>query len=296
MSIYPLVTVGIPAYNRAKLLERALNSIIRQDYQNIEVIIADDCSPDDDLQKVIESYSHKILSLKYIRHNRNIGLIKNCLGLLDYANSKYFMWLADDDEISSNYISSLVSLLESSPDIATATGHWVLVLDGVNKKLMPTASFPQKSSLLRCLRFIWNTDDAFFYGVHRIDFLKQATFKGYWGPNKGFVANWCYVFLLDMVLKGRILLTHDKAVQFINHDYTEKNYSRPDLGIKGLFIYAIRRFNIHFLYWGKVAKSLGFIAVSLAIMVSFLSISREFLIFFGSILAGRISRFIRGFY
>lgn len=294
VNTHPLVTIGIPTYNRAKLLRRALDSVANQSYSNLEVIIADNCSPDDEVERVIEAYSYKIVGLRYIKHIENIGAINNFFYLLAQAKGKYFMWLADDDELSPNYVSSLVRLLESNSDAATAAGHWVLMLDETNKKLMPTASFPQKSPFLRCLRYIWATDDAFFYGLHRTDLLKRASFKGYWWPNKTIITNWAYVFLLDMVLNGRVLLPIDTSVQFINHDCTAKDYRATESGKSVLFAYLLRRINIHFLYWKKAAQSLGYFPMPLVVMVSCLAILREFFVFPGAWLIRRSLRYIRG--
>tara|TARA_B100000902_G_scaffold308341_1_gene297477 strand:+ start:58 stop:225 length:168 start_codon:yes stop_codon:yes gene_type:complete len=46
MQNQPLVSVNITTYNRASSLSRCLDSVLKQDYQNIEVIIVDDCSSD----------------------------------------------------------------------------------------------------------------------------------------------------------------------------------------------------------------------------------------------------------
>ena len=271
----PLVTVAIPTRNRPALLQRALNCVHRQDYRNIELLIADNCSEGNEVARVIESFRAKMPDIKYVRHTTDIGGIKNFFSLLDRANGKYFMWLADDDEISPNYVSALTQLLESNPDAASAAGHWVLMLSEDVSKCMQTTSLPQRSSIVRAARFIWNADDAFFYGLHRTTLLRKATFGGYWWPNRNEVSNWAYVFLLDIVLSGRILLSHDRSVRFINHNYTAKTYSIHRSGLKALFMYVTRRINVHLLYLAKIGRALGPVAVAPMVFVSLLSVLRE---------------------
>ena len=95
----PLVSVLIPSYNRFKYLQNAIQSVQQQNYPNIEIIIINDCSTQD------EYYTHKFennvvkLDLKenqkdilgYVSpgHVRNFGL--------ELANGKYVAFLDDDD-------------------------------------------------------------------------------------------------------------------------------------------------------------------------------------------------------
>ena len=106
------MTVGIPTYDRPDLLKRALSSIARQSYGNLEVLVADNASPGSATSRVIDLYRAEIRGLRYYRHERNIGALANFKFLLAEARGRYFMWLADDDEISDNYIASLVDVLE----------------------------------------------------------------------------------------------------------------------------------------------------------------------------------------
>ena len=53
---YPLVTIIIPVYNAEKTLSRCINSVLKQDYQNIEVLIIDDGSTDNSF-KICQAYA-----------------------------------------------------------------------------------------------------------------------------------------------------------------------------------------------------------------------------------------------
>lgn len=274
----PLVTIGIPTFMRPELLKRALACVAAQDYANLEVLVADNCTPGHAVQDVVDSFKDRISTLTYIKRQNNIGPFKNFIKLIDEANGEYFMWFADDDEISSNYVSSLVSLLENNPDASSAAGHWILMQNEEKGRLMPTSSFPQKSAFVRALRFVWKTDDAFFYGLHRTSVIRKASFPGYWWPNKDVLSNWAYVFLMDMVLNGRILISNDRSVQFINHCYFSKNY---DSGKRHSMLvtylqYLIRRLNVHYFYLLKIAQSLNLLALLPILFVSLAAIFREF--------------------
>ena len=61
---YPLISVGIPTYNRSVGILRTLNSIWAQQYPNLEVVISDNCSTDD-TQEVIQQVSKEHPEIKF---------------------------------------------------------------------------------------------------------------------------------------------------------------------------------------------------------------------------------------
>jgi hypothetical protein len=145
------------------------------------------------------------------------------------------------------------------------------------------------------LRFIWKADDAFFYGLHRTGVLRQAAFSGYWRPIRNELMNWAYVYLLDMVLRGRVLLPSDRSVQFINHDYTVKSYTAaPHRRARLVFTYVLRRLNVHYLYLVKVRRALGSAVLLPTAVVSLFSLAREFAWFFGGGACRRLWRRLGG--
>jgi glycosyltransferase involved in cell wall biosynthesis len=272
----PQVTVGMPAFNRPEGLRRALLSLTRQDYPNLFVVVADDCSPDHDLLTVVDDFRSQ-LNIRYVRNAHNVGLIANALLLLDFARSPYFMWLADDDEISSNFVSELVGLLESEPDAVTATGNWVRMTDSLTSENLEASQFQQVSVIRRMVHFVWHSDDAFFYGLHRTDSVRAASFSGFWWPNRGSVVNWCYILICDLVLQGRILRSPDPSVQWINHGYTRKDYAKSGMTPSSVAKYTIKRVNVHFEYSRKARNRTGIWAPLILVPTSTLSLLREFI-------------------
>jgi glycosyltransferase involved in cell wall biosynthesis len=271
----PPVSIGIPTFDRPDLLARALESVARQDYQDLQVIVSDNASPSDETADVVASFGSKMPNLQYHRQPFNIGARANLLTLLDWAQGDYFMWLADDDEISSNYVSALAAALDADSSIACAMGRWVLMSDPAHRSPQPTSRFPSGSATLRAVQFAWRTDDAFFYGLHRIDILRQARFEGYWGPNSHQTLNWAFVLLFDVVLRGRVIFVSDGSPEFINHGYTAKSYELAPYSYRGILTRTLRRINVHALYWRKAAAVLGPAALLVLVPVSIASLSRE---------------------
>ncbi|NSB12496.1 glycosyltransferase [Clostridium beijerinckii] len=115
----PLVTVGIINYNYSEFLDKSIESVLKQNYKNIEIIITDDSSSDDSVEK-IKSYENKYENINAIYHASNSGnAYRGIEEIIKYARGKYFMFLSSDDFLSdSNVIKMYVSelLLDSSID------------------------------------------------------------------------------------------------------------------------------------------------------------------------------------
>lgn len=118
----PLVTVIVPCYNHDKYVETCLDSIFKQTYQNIEVIVVDDCSPDgsvDVIKKLKQKYN-----FKFIEHQENLGLTKTLNDVIyKYAQGKYIKCIASDDYLTDDCIEVLTKEIETlGSDYAMAYG------------------------------------------------------------------------------------------------------------------------------------------------------------------------------
>ena len=101
-SAIPLVTIAIPTYNRAdSFLRYAIDSALKQTYQNVEIIIADNCSTDN-TDNLVKKYSDPCL--KYFRQQKNIGATNNFKFCLEQAKGDYFLMLHDDDLIDEDFV------------------------------------------------------------------------------------------------------------------------------------------------------------------------------------------------
>lgn len=114
-SIQPLVTIGIPTYNRADIfLRNALESAINQTYKNIEIIVSDNCSQDN-TESLVKTYSNKCI--RYFRQSENIAANDNFNFCLEKANGKYFLLLHDDDLVDNDFIESCIQAIDGSEDV-----------------------------------------------------------------------------------------------------------------------------------------------------------------------------------
>lgn len=117
----PLVTLCTPIYNHEQYLEDYFKSIINQTYQNIQLILIDDCSTDNST-KVVEKWLARLEArfnhFVYIPRTENMGLIYNCNDGLSLAEGKYICMFASDDFMLPLNIEGKVNFLENNPEYA----------------------------------------------------------------------------------------------------------------------------------------------------------------------------------
>ena len=107
----PLVSVIMPVYNAEKYLDRSISSVINQTYDNLEILLIDDCSTDNSYN-ILKEYAKKDKRIKvfhnqenqHVSETRNVG-IRNSTG-------KYLYFIDSDDFIDNDYIEHLVNTAE----------------------------------------------------------------------------------------------------------------------------------------------------------------------------------------
>lgn len=113
----PLVSVGIPTYNRPQGLKRTLECITGQTYQHLEIIVSDNCSPDEETQKVVAEFMKSDPRIQYYRQEENKGPTFNFNFVLKKASGEFFMWAADDDEWDKEFIVVCLGNLKQKENI-----------------------------------------------------------------------------------------------------------------------------------------------------------------------------------
>src|SRR2546426_4767904 len=93
----PLVSIGIPTYNRSSSLVRAVESALAQDYDNLEIVISDNASTDETANLSVE-FCKKDMRIRYIRQSKNLGITENFRRALGASHGAYSMWPSDGAE------------------------------------------------------------------------------------------------------------------------------------------------------------------------------------------------------
>jgi glycosyltransferase involved in cell wall biosynthesis len=112
-------------------LRRALDSSLSQTYAHVEVIVADDCSPNPEVGRLLGAYAADPRVI-YERPSRNVGVVANLLRAIQRSRGAYVSILCDDDELDERFVERLVEPLAREPSIAVAycDSH---IIDGAGK-------------------------------------------------------------------------------------------------------------------------------------------------------------------
>lgn len=121
-SIYPKVTIMIPTYNQENYISEAIESALSQDYENLEIIVTDDCSTDRTAE-IAKSYE-KDPRFMYIRNQKNLGRVANYHSSLYYhAKGDWVINLDGDDYfIDSTFITTAMNLVMTYNNVVCFLG------------------------------------------------------------------------------------------------------------------------------------------------------------------------------
>src|SRR6266545_4744919 len=112
---FPLVTVFVGCYNQSRFVEECLDSVKRQTYPNLQVIIFDDCSKDNSVAVIDSWLKRHRLDWQFIPHSRNIGICASLNEVLRLARGKYISMVAADDVWQPDKTSRQVEMMEQMP-------------------------------------------------------------------------------------------------------------------------------------------------------------------------------------
>ena len=121
----PKVSIIIPVYNQIEYTYKCLLSIAKNTNDvDYEVIIGDDVSVDG--TRILEAY---VEDLTIIRNKKNLRFLRNCNNATKYAQGEYIFFLNNDTEVTKNWLSSLINLIESDDTIGIV-GSKLIFPDG----------------------------------------------------------------------------------------------------------------------------------------------------------------------
>lgn len=126
----PLVSVIMPCYNAADFIHAALNSILKQDYPNLEILLIDDGSADHTLA-IIKEYAQKDARIKYLINENNMGLIRTLNRGIAACTGAYIARMDADDECDPERITKIINEFQRRPGVSiVSAGYYLMNLKG----------------------------------------------------------------------------------------------------------------------------------------------------------------------
>jgi glycosyltransferase involved in cell wall biosynthesis len=185
----PLVSIGLPTYNRPPGLQKVLDCIHAQTYANLEVLLSDNCSDKPEVAAIIRTAAKKDKRIQVVTQSTNIGLEGNFNFVYARATGEYFMWMSDDDVFDDNYIEECVKWLEEHKDHVLCSGQSIYYTNGeytFTEDMMPVTG---ESSFGRASKFFSKMQqNGKFYGVFRNKLLAAEPLGHHIGCDWSFMA------------------------------------------------------------------------------------------------------------
>jgi len=189
----PLVSVGIPAYNRPGGLRRTLESITGQTYRNLEIIVSDNCSPDPNVEHIAREFQKLDNRVQYFRQTENTGAANNFRFVLGKARGEYFMWAADDDFISEDFIWQAIQFFKEHSGYAIVSGIPVTVIRRGKHCVNNGHSFTGKFGVLRVLQTYNARGMVVVYGLVNTATLRRIRIGNRFAEDRYIAASLAYM-------------------------------------------------------------------------------------------------------
>ena len=176
------VSVGLPVFNGARFLPRALDSLLAQRNVDVEVVVCDNASTDE-THVIATRYAQRDPRVRVLRSQANLGVERNFARALDSAAGDYFMWAACDDWWAPDFAAHLVAALERNLAAVVAMSAVERVDEGgqiVDVVRYAGGANPERLSSWELTMQLagGRPYHLFVYGVFRREFLRRA-FTGF---------------------------------------------------------------------------------------------------------------------
>lgn len=242
MAYTPLVSVVVVTYNSSNTIIETLDSIKAQSYKNIELIISDDCSPDETIsvvRKWLTDNSIGFVNTELVTSLNNTGVSGNLNRGIRRTNGEWIKSLAGDDLLAPTCINDFISFVESSSeniemcvcdvDLFSRAGVVPNHLTMAYKELFKCAYETQEKQWKRVCEELAFAGPAYFYSRHLYDIVEGFSEK--YGNGE----EWPFVY---KVLKNgyRIYPINKKNVLYrVSLSSLSRDEERYGLGNKSMF-------------------------------------------------------------
>jgi glycosyltransferase involved in cell wall biosynthesis len=176
----PRISVGLPVYNGARYVGRAIESLLAQTCTDFELIVCDNASTDATANNA-RGYADQDPRVRYYRNVRNMGVGYNHRRAFELARGEYFRWAGADDLVEPSLLEACATALDSHPSAVLAYPRTRLIDAGgtVVQEYDDRLSLPWPDPVrrLRTLLDVVRRCNA-MYGLVRSDVLRRTSVMG----------------------------------------------------------------------------------------------------------------------
>lgn len=169
----PKVSILIPVYKAEKYISTCIKSVLGQTYQNLEIIIVDDGSPDNSMaivERLIKQADNRFdIIIQHNEKNEGVAFTRN--KLIELAKGDFVQFIDSDDFIAENAIDLLVKIIEETNSDIVRSGHYQYA--NGQPKAIYLKSWKDKTELLRQYIGAWDSTEGMPFLFIRRSLLKE---------------------------------------------------------------------------------------------------------------------------
>ena len=171
-----LISVIIPTYQRKKMLLEAIDSVLKQTYKNFEIIIVDDCSPDDTEKVIKEKYKDE-QRVKYYKNEKNSGAgISRKNGYLK-SNGKFLIFMDDDDYLTDiDFYKKSMDIFESTKELSFVSANTYIKYENtaeIEKTPLNVKGLVDNKEYLRGFQTTYMKPNSTFTTIFNYEYIKD---------------------------------------------------------------------------------------------------------------------------
>ena len=236
----PIVSIVLPVYNGEKYLTQSIESVLRQTYQNLELIIVNDCSTDS-TEAIALSYQAKDDRIVYLKNEENIKLPASLNKGFAVAKGAYLSWTSDDNWYHLDAFDKMVAFLERSPDVGLVSFDYNFVnADGVFLERINVGETDElifRNNVGAC--FLYRAEVMKEIGTYRTDLFLVEDYDYWLRISRKFKIAFCHEVLYEYRLHEKSLTEERKQeVRRILGEYQWNNlrlYEKTNMPEEQLF-------------------------------------------------------------
>jgi len=206
----PLISIGVPTYNRPEGLRRTLECITSQSYKKLEIIISDNASGNDLVREVVSDFQKNDPRIIFFSQPQGIGIVNNFHFVLRKATGKYFIWAADDDEWQgTNFLGTLLKHADSNVLVFPDAG----LVNDKNESEYPLRNYEKCESNVDYTKVFCSGGVGYpFYGLYNLQLFNDLGLEFKWDGDLSYFQEG--IFLHKLFLKGPAKYVKEARIKF----------------------------------------------------------------------------------
>ena len=208
----PRISLGLPVYRGEDYLRAAVSSLQQQSFDDFELVISDNNSPDE-TGSIARELAADDSRIRYVCHEENIGAHRNYNSILPLVRGEYFKWMAHDDLLAPHFLARCVDALDNDPGVVLAFTQALEINETgvVVGEITSTQDYDSPSPYSRLHSYIADgTKIPQIFGLFRRSALAQTPLLGSYPKSDT-------VFMYELAMRGRFCTIEEPL--FLNREH-----------------------------------------------------------------------------